>query len=377
MKKSELLEFINHTLDWQKVLSQKPYMLSITEEDPYVILKYNQIESNFNIPLVREARGIILKKTFQGDYKIVCRAFDKFFNYGEGNALIIDEFSMQVQEKIDGSIIKIWYDDNKLYFSTNGVIDAKNCELPLQTDKYKTFYDIVEEALNKYSEAFNKLTDYYKIGSYNYTHIFEVVSPYNKVVIPYKDIDIYYLGSRCMMTQEEYVINFGFKTPKKYSINSIKECIKIAQDLPYSEEGYVVVDKYFHRIKIKSPAYLAVHHLKNNGVVTPYRVLELIRQNECEEFLSYFPEYKEIFSEIEEKYRLFKIACDWDLELATDNKNLSRKDFALKMKDMAVNMDFTFKLYDGKVNSIEDYFNSISSEKLWKAISILGDKTSI
>lgn len=72
--------------------------------------------------------------------------------------------------------------------------------------------------------------------------------------------------------------------------------------MPFNEEGYVVVDKEYNRVKIKSPAYVNAHRLINNKVINTEKVLDLIIQNEQSEFLSYFPEYTEIFKSIQNNY---------------------------------------------------------------------------
>ncbi|MDR2146461.1 MAG: T4 RnlA family RNA ligase, partial [Tannerella sp.] len=82
-----LLDFIHHNSDWKEKLQQAPYCLYINEEDNYYLLKYNQFESDFSNMIVRECRGIILRKA---DLTVCCRAFDKFFNVQEENAAKID-----------------------------------------------------------------------------------------------------------------------------------------------------------------------------------------------------------------------------------------------------------------------------------------------
>jgi len=59
----------------------------------------------------------------------------------------------------------------------------------------------------------------------------------------------------------------------------------------------VVVDKYFNRVKVKSPLYVALNHL-SQGVTTHGNIVEIIRKNEQDEFLSYFPEFHEVFKKI-------------------------------------------------------------------------------
>lgn len=45
---------------------------------------------------------------------------------------------------------------------------------------------------------------------------------------------------------------------------------------PTESEGVVVVDASFHRVKVKSPAYVALHGLKDSVANSPRRLLELI-----------------------------------------------------------------------------------------------------
>lgn len=73
----ELLNFINQHNNWKELLQEDPYFLEVKEDEGYVLLKYNQIKSDFSQPIAQECRGIILN----GDNKIVCWPFDKFFNY--------------------------------------------------------------------------------------------------------------------------------------------------------------------------------------------------------------------------------------------------------------------------------------------------------
>ena len=82
-----LQTFIRENENWRELISEKPYCIKVTEKEDLVCLKYSQIDSDFNEPLVRECRGIILEKD---TWKIVCYPFKKFFNYGEAYADEID-----------------------------------------------------------------------------------------------------------------------------------------------------------------------------------------------------------------------------------------------------------------------------------------------
>lgn len=121
-------------------------------------------------------------------------------------------------------------------------------------------------------------------GNHDYTYMFELVSPYNKIVIDYPEPKIYHIGTRDNRTFEELEIDIGIEKPKQYDLKTEQEVKKAAEKLPYNEEGYVVVDKYWNRVKIKSPSYVNAHRLVNNHVINKEKVLDLIRANEQGEF---------------------------------------------------------------------------------------------
>jgi hypothetical protein len=59
-----------------------------------------------------------------------------------------------------------------------------------------------------------------------------------------------------------------FDTPTLFYLRTLDDCVEAARMLPWDDEGYVVLDKYFNRIKIKSPEYVKIHRLApNNGVL--------------------------------------------------------------------------------------------------------------
>ena len=92
----KLIEFIKNNIDWEQKLQDKPYCITIKRKDNFIIFNYNQIESDFYNPIVKECRGVILEdKTF----KPVCVPFYKFGNYGEGYADTIDWSAARVQKK--------------------------------------------------------------------------------------------------------------------------------------------------------------------------------------------------------------------------------------------------------------------------------------
>ena len=367
-----VINFIKENEDWRDKLSQAPYCLTIREDDNFVLLKYDQIESDFHESIVRECRGLIIDKN---TLEPVALSFYKFFNVQEPLADRIYWKDCRVQEKVDGSKMLVWYDKYKEDWrvSTSSLLDAKDAEV---RDFNKTFYNIFIEALkNNGLEDFSNLT-FYMNKDYCYT--FELVSPESRVVVPYKQADLYFIGCRYIPSFEEcnpdeHVISEIIKRPKEYKLNSLNACLHATEKMGFDEEGFVVVDKYWNRIKVKSPAYVAAAHARDNGVVNRDKILTIIEQGETDEFLGYFPEYKEYFDDLQNKRQhffdnLIDAVKDVDNILKADDitDTWTRKDYAQYiLKHHNALSSFLFKFMDTDLIKmfVETQWNKLSNDK--------------
>ncbi len=342
--------------NWEELLTAEPYYLKIKEDSPYVIFNYDQIRSDFNNPIVREARGIIFRK---GRWENpVCWAFNKFFNAQESFADDIDWNTAFVTEKIDGSLIKVWW-DGSWKISTNGTIDAWKAEIG--DARMSNFGAYFLEALEKYYvNASLFLCD---LDS-DLTYMFELVGPYNRVVIPYEEPAIYFLGARNKFTGEEFNCSpevadalwmKRFKLPKQYPLNSLEHCIKITENFPWDAEGVVACDAQFNRVKIKSPAYVMAHFARNNNVINRKHLIKVILTNEVEEFLCYAADYKEELLKVQ---NLMKSFCKVGDEIAKSCQRLydiPKRDYANWVKTLPrIYQDLAFRNYND-IKSTKDY----------------------
>lgn len=310
-KKLEIVKFINTHKDWQTVLSNAPYHLSIKTKDNYILLKYNQLFSDFNNSIVREARGLILK-CVNGKYTIVCMPYTKFFNVGDPNAKadlckLYHRKEWFIEEKIDGSLIKLWYDDGAWHISTSGTIDAKDAVVQSATENI-TYYDLFRKAS---TEKIN-----YEHLDKQYTYLFELVGLENKVIVPYRNNDIYYLG-RCnnyTLNEVPYyeddcigvekckrpkcVCEKVVQNPRAVMENIQNRANKLTED-DENFEGYVVADYSLKsRVKIKSSKYLELFKQKGNGIFTTRKILLMILDEKDDDIVSAFPEYKSSFDNV-------------------------------------------------------------------------------
>lgn len=268
-KNSLLCRYLSEHPDWEDRLWEE-YGLKVKRDGVYAIFNYGY-DSHFADPLVQEARGIILDTEKQ---EVVCWPFRKFGNFQESYADPIDWDTARVQEKIDGSIIKLWYSQRqeRWIFSTNSVIDAANAVIE-KTGIYPTYLAMIRHADNYRDIPMDDLDK-------EKTYIFELVGPDNQVVVYYDRPMLYHTGTRHNVTGQETEEDIGIIKPEQYPLHSLKDCIEAARRLnadkkSVEHEGFVVVDTNWNRVKIKNPDYLVKHKIAA-VYLSPENCLDLI-----------------------------------------------------------------------------------------------------
>ncbi len=338
-----------------------------------VLLKYNQIESDFNIPLVRECRGLILDR--ENDWKVISRSYDKFFNYGEERAATIDWHTAKICEKLDGSLATLYYYDKKWHVQTSGSPDASGDVNGLGF----TFKELFWQTWEKLGYDLPIVAD----GDVCY--MFELMTPFNRVVVPHKESRIVLHGMRSICTLgcckprefSPWLVkynNYNWELVKTYSLGrSWEEIGKACEAInPMEQEGFVVMDSNFNRVKIKSPQYVALHHMKDG--FGSRRMIELVRTNEGAEFLSYFPEFTDLYTEVKTKYD--KLLTDVE-EVFNQNKEIvDQKEYALKVKSHPWS-GALFALKRGKTPDAKSYFKDVHPRYLVQYMKIKDFKVEV
>lgn len=369
----KIQEFILAHDNWRELLADAPYNLKISEDDGYVLFKYNQIASDFNEEICKEARGLILDT--QDNFRVVRYAFKKFFNVDEGFAARLDWDTAVATEKIDGSIMSVWFARGKWHLSTNGTINAFKAELN-GVGPYKTFGELFESVLplSRFSEFSNILA--------HQCYTFELVSPYNKVVINYPETKVYLLSIRNMNTLVEHPLDevaefanrFNFTMPQFYYMNDEAGFRRLVEQMPEGHEGIVVRDENGERVKIKTLLYFEMHRAKNNGVITLERIVDLIRANDHYEFLSYFPEYQPVFDDVKRQIDHSEVVIEkvrQDVaEWKNNNKDVYEQDARMARKwfaqDLGKKGPLYFAEYDGKLANTVDSLETKKFISLFK-----------
>lgn len=302
------------------------------EEEGLFVLNYSQIDSPKSHPIVMECRGLIIDSSLN----VVSRSFDRFFNLGEApeTQYHLDWSKATVFNKMDGSLIKLYYWSGKWHFSTRGTAFAESDCMGFGI----TFKDLCLKASNaENSEVLQSYCENAELDP-SVTYILELTCRENRVVTVYEGTKLHFLAARNNKTGEFVSVDrfqthflMGWEDIEKFSFVNADEITKSAELLPDLKEGYVVYQDGKPVCKVKSPAYVAVHHLRGNGTPNVNRVMELVCIGEQEEYLTYFPEDRDYFTPyIEAKDTMLK---ELDKLFLGTKDIVDQKDFALTIKD--------------------------------------------
>ena len=367
-------------LQVQKYLRSNKTLANLKEElgieynvkDTLVILNYSQIDSPKNHPIIFECRGLILELD---TWNSICLPFKRFFNYGEV-AEITDSFDFSKSvglEKIDGTMISVFCYKDQWMMATRGVIENTS----LVGLSNITFQQLYLETLKNYPNFWQNIDK-------NYTYCFELTSPENRVVTIYHERKLHLLLIRDIATLKEEPLEamkiwsgkLGTPIPGIVRFDTKDELLELASKLATLEEGFVAVDisDYdqdgisFKRVKVKNPSYVAIHHLKDRSGRSLRSLVSLVMDNNVDEFIGYFPEFKVYTDKVQVSYDeyLRKIEADVvNLKGFLEKKDKTfedKKPFALEALK-CTNSAFMFELYKGKVKSLSEFFAQMEKAK--------------
>lgn len=241
--------------------------------------------------ITKTCRSLILDK----ENHIVARGFPKFFNYSEPEAELFDE-EYEIYEKLDGSIILLFFYNNEWIFSSKGSFENN------QVQKAKELMpESMKETLDK-----------------ELTYVYEIIYPTNRIIVNY--------GSR-----EELVYLSSFtkggieKNVNKSLIVSKSGTFQELQKEDSDLEGYVIRYKSGKRVKVKFLRYLRNHILHSN--LTPEKIKKLFASSTLEQLLIDYEEeihdfIKQEWSKLENQYSIKynQLKEEFDLFFTKDRK---------------------------------------------------------
>jgi hypothetical protein len=312
-----------------------------------ILFKYSQIASDMSLPIVQECRGVILDEN--DDWRVVSRAYDKFYNYGEPNAAAIDWATAVVQEKVDGTLCTVYEYAGRRHVATTGTPDAGG---PVNNGEI-IFAALFWETLGLYLGEDWETPPW---ESANWCYLFELTTPHNRVVVNHLQAGLTLLGIRDRASGDwvkisDTVMARVVPVVREFPLQSFAD-IQATFDVmdPLQQEGYVVVDASGHRVKVKHPGYVALHHMKDG--MTAKSILEVIQRGEVPEVTVHFPELAEAFNQVKAQYDALAFAIDTAYLPIKETE--TQKEFA----SLALPFPFSAALFDlrkGKAADGKDF----------------------
>lgn len=287
----------------------------------YSVVNYVfSLETTFDHAIARECRGL----KFDPNGKIIARPFHKFFNLGEKRLPKDEPWDIPhvVLDKLDGSMIHPAIVADQIVFMTRMGVSAQS----------KQAWDVAGP------EVKGLCQDMIAAG---YTPVFEFTSPENRVVLAYDKPQLTLLAIRKMTTgaylphDEIARIAATHVVPLVTSFGTVEDVADFwsrARALQ-EVEGYVVAFDTGHRLKIKADAYV-LRHKALAGLAFEKNLLAWVARDAVDDVLPLLaPEAADIVRAYQHQVMTSVRHLEVQIgQFVTENRELARKDFALKVK---------------------------------------------
>ena len=335
---------LNTYIDNKKILANKH-----PEYDIWILnySKDTQFEQAWD-SYTLSCRGLVV----DSEGNVIARSMKKFFNYEEVAQTININRPFEAYEKMDGSLIEIFYynDERTWIVASRGSFTSEHALLATK---------IFNESINS------------NLLSNAHTYIFELIAPFNKIVVDYGNVqDLVLLA--VIQTDNGVELSYD-EMVGEYSnhLNIVKRYFKYGDDVKITNlksmeennrEGFVIRFEEGDRIKIKFDEYIHLHRIVTN--VSNKTIWEYLMNGlSFNELIDRVPDemfewLKKTKSDLELQFKLVELEILKEFyQIYNKEGHTERKAFAEKVLKLK-NRKFLFALYDGK-----NY-----DEAIWKKI---------
>lgn len=354
----ELLDYLR-TYGLEKLKEEFKIKATFSQKHPNLVcLKYNQIDSPMKEKVVQQCRGIILDT--EDDWKVVSYPYDKFFNYGEGDGVTtyhekVDWDTAKVYEKLDGSLMTLYFYKGEWLVQSSSNPDGSGRVNGFDFTFAELFWKVFKE-LDYPTPDLNEFGDVSSCPNFDRRHcyMFELITKYNRIVVPVDKNRLVLHGVRDLTTFRERPVSsygyYGWEIVKQFPLSGWESVVSTASTIsPTESEGYVVCDSDFNRVKVKSPLYVAMHHLKSSA--SPRNMLKVVMSNEGSELLTHFPEMTDEYNTLKDKYQ--QLVDSADIVWHSCKSIETQRDFALAVKDYKFS-GVLFEMRKGKYQTVAE-----------------------
>ena len=258
----------------------------------------------------KHMRSVVVN--YEGE--VISAGFPKFTNYGENPEHFPVPTSLRnctVMEKLDGSLLIVSRYKGQYILRTRGTVDASVLANGHELELFK-------------STILNKLHD--NNDTWNYSVLFEWLSPINKIVLSYGDEPMWKLigfinhTDYSLATQDMLDLmakKYDLLRPEIYTFTDISDMLQIV-DKWQNREGVCLYSKNDQAIhKIKSANYLIKHRFKSEATL----------ENTLDLYFSYGkPSYQEFESKLTETfdYECFEMVRGYASQICDASKEVNK-----------------------------------------------------
>jgi hypothetical protein len=339
--------------NWLSILTDQFHIHAVIDGD-LVSLKYNQLESPMHEPIVQECRGMVVHIPTG---TILAHPYNKFWNLGEVLAAPIDWSTARVLEKLDGSLMTLYHHGGEWCVASSGHPTAGGS----YGDAEGTFRDAFWKAWGHLNMDLPNLYDEVCFMFEFCANEHRIVCRHDKPRIVLHGARNLVVGSECPWVElRDFASDHNWEMVQSYKIENANEALASADSLdPIQTEGFVVVDAAFNRVKIKSPRYVALHHMK--GEATLRRAIELWQTGETDEVLAHFPELAPKILPVQQTLEHAARLAHDDLKKVAVT---SRKDFAAIVKSRPWSAACFRHFDDRDLVTVHDVTKTLRSQSL-------------
>ena len=339
--------------------------------DHYEIFLYRLASyTDFQQEGAMEARGIMFK-----DGVCVSRPMEKFHNFHEISQwpeykdTDWSEYTV-CQVKEDGSLISTWIDSSdKLRCKSKGSLWSGQA---LMADEVLISDNTLRDSLDYFTRR-------------GYTVNCELVSPDNRIVLPYTLTELVILNIRDTLTgtylskDDAYIMNpnivpYWVEWTSGIDMKDVPSMNGLDGEVI---EGFIFMNPYTnHKIKCKTDRYVEIHHAKDD-INNPKRLMKCVLDEGSDDLRSLFENDPWAIKYIDDFEKMVFDEYNYMISIVEmyykHNKDLIQKDYAIKAQDKANHISKFFSLammiYNGREVKYKEYMiknrKSIFPEIKW------------
>jgi hypothetical protein len=297
----------------------------------YTVVEYST-KSNEKYKIVRYNKELLacdLTSSYGLLRSVIINSQRQVVSFAPPKSILADEFMTKYSEKtdyiiaqefIEGTMINVFYDHAiKCWkIATRNTVDADvSFYQSTKKEDTKSFSTMFLEACQHNNFNYDTLNP-------KFCYSFVLQHPSNRIVVPFKTPQLYLVEVYEIVQTDTDVLIFdqnlsavrtngswlqtSIRFPDIYEFTTYSELVEKfgSANTPYDVMGIVIKNMSTNeRTKIRNPIYEEVRHLKGNQCKLQFQYLHLRREGKLPEFLKFYPENKEVFSECRNKVHMF------------------------------------------------------------------------